>query len=63
MMWRMRVELLATSLSRQEGTESRESVEEFEMIKGMDSSSQKLQIEEDIEVRVWRISPLNALIS
>ena len=63
MMWRMRVELLATSLSRQEGTESRESVEEFELIQGMDSSSQKVQIEEDIEVRVWRISPLNALIS
>ena len=63
MMWRMRVELLATSLSRQEGTESRESVEEFELIQGMDSSSQKVQIEEDIEVRVCRISPLNALIS
>jgi len=62
-MWRMRVELLATSLSRQEGTESRESVEEFELTQGMDSSSQKVQIEEDTEVRVWRISPLNAVIS
>ena len=39
----MRVELLATSLSRQEGTESRESVEEFELTQGMDSSSQKVQ--------------------
>ena len=63
MMWRMRVELLATSLSKQEGTESRESVEEFELTQGMASSSQKVQTEEDIEVRVWRISPLNALIS
>ena len=63
MMWRMRVELLATSLSKQEGTESRESAEEFELTQGMASSSQKVPTEEDIEVRVWRISPLNALIS